>query len=843
MRHILGIWMLAAMLAACGGGGSSDDANPDPTPDPDPQPSRFSISGSLYPAGDAAIDGDTADPTVPRTSNDFVDTPQVLRNPVTLGGHASLSADELDIFRLELAAGQVINLFIAEDGEDNDLDLYLADTDGEILDFSLGRDKFETLTVPASGTYLIGVEAFVGASNYVLTVTQADATGSAARHALHSQAEFVPGQALVQFEAGGEGHARAKSHSASRLAAVPEGVELLDVSVHAKAATAKPRGGLQVSDPALAEKLQTLETIKALHREPGVAYAEPNLIRHATAVPNDEFFGQQWHYPLINLPQAWDITTGSPDVIVAVADTGVRLSHPDLQGQFDPRDPDGFDFISDARNSLDGNGIDGNADDPGDGGLAGNSSFHGTHVAGTIAAATNNRIGVAGVAWNARIMPLRVLGAGGSGSSFDIQNAVLYAAGLPNATGQLPPRRADILNLSLGADSGSQSEQRVYTQARAAGLIIIAAAGNSGDARLSFPASYDGVVSVAAVGRQKQRAPYSQFNAAVDVAAPGGDQSRGNTEGVLSTRASDSGGAIRDTVSFLQGTSMATPHMAGVVALMKAVHPGLTPAQLDTLLASGSITEDLGAAGRDNQFGHGLIDANLAVRQAIALANGATPADNPRLAATPAALHFGNGLTQIELALGNAGTGTLQVTGISDDAPWLTVSALATDGSTGLGRYTVRVDRSGLATGTHAATISVGSSVNVLQIPVLVTVGTTGGSVDAGKQYVLLIDAATSEVLDQDEMRITSGRYDYRFDDVPPGDYLIVSGTDSDDDGFICDDGESCGSFPELDLPTPLTISNADRNGIDFLVSFDLSTPTLSQTTPGNAPPKFHRLK
>ena len=143
-------------------------------------------------------------------------------------------------------------------------------------------------------------------------------------------------------------------------------------------------------DPALAARIATLRAIKRVQRQAGVAWAEPNALRKPHALPNDEFFSQQWHYGLINLPQAWDITTGSPEIRVAVADTGVRLAHPDLAGKFDPADPDGFDFVSDPALSLDGDGIDSNADDPGDGGIAGVSSFHGTHVAGTIGAATHN---------------------------------------------------------------------------------------------------------------------------------------------------------------------------------------------------------------------------------------------------------------------------------------------------------------------------------------------------------------------------------------------------------------------------------------------------------------------
>lgn len=281
-----------------------------------------------------------------------------------------------------------------------------------------------------------------------------------------------------------------------------------------------PTIGKRAVGPLVTAKEDTIRVIKALRMRKDVLYAEPNYIVRPTAtVPNDKYYPLQWHYPLINLPQAWEISTGT-DAIVAVIDTGVLLAHPDLQGQLLP----GYDFISDPAMALDGDGIDNNPNDPGDGGQGNSSIFHGTHVAGTIAAATNNDIGVAGIAWNARIMPLRALGKGG-GTLYDIDQAIRYAAGLSNDSGTLPARRADIINLSLGGGGYSRSEQDVVTQARNQGVIIVAAAGNDAGATPYYPASYDGVVSVSDVGIDKTLAPYSNYGPDVDVAAPGGDMS------------------------------------------------------------------------------------------------------------------------------------------------------------------------------------------------------------------------------------------------------------------------------------------------------------------------------
>jgi serine protease len=243
-------------------------------------------------------------------------------------------------------------------------------------------------------------------------------------------------------------------------------------------------------------KMETLWMIRALQRQPDIQYAEPNFIRKALIVePNDRYYPYQWHYPRIRLPEAWEITTGSDDVVVAVMDTGALLLHPDLNGQF----IDGYDFISDPDISLDGDGVDANPEDPGDGNIGG-SSFRGTHVAGTTAALSNNNIGVAGVAWHARIMPLRVLGYGGTGTSSDILEAVKYAAGLEIDAGVQLDRPVDIINLSLGGSGYSHIEEAIYEEVRDQGVIIIAAAGNDGNNNPMYPAGYDSVVSKKCAG-------------------------------------------------------------------------------------------------------------------------------------------------------------------------------------------------------------------------------------------------------------------------------------------------------------------------------------------------------
>ena len=318
-------------------------------------------------------------------------------------------------------------------------------------------------------------------------------------------------------------------------------------------------------------------------RDASIEYAEPDRIMTHAATPTDPRYTDQWHYydtvGGLRLPEAWDISTGA-GVVVAVIDTGYR-PHADLSGQILP----GYDFISTAAIGNDGNGRDSDATDPGDGITAGAcgggqpfsdqpSSWHGTHVAGTVAARTNNGAGVAGVAYNAKILPVRVLGKCG-GYTSDIADAITWASGGTVAGVPANPNKARVLNLSLGGGGAcSATMQNAVNGARARGAVVVAAAGNSAmDVSNASPANCTGVLAVAATGRTGGRARYSNFGTLVAVAAPGGD----GAWGVLSTLNSGRSGPLADTYALYQGTSMAAPHVAGVAALMLALNTNLTP--------------------------------------------------------------------------------------------------------------------------------------------------------------------------------------------------------------------------------------------------------------------------
>ena len=365
-------------------------------------------------------------------------------------------------------------------------------------------------------------------------------------------------------------------------------------------------------------------------RDPSIEYAEPDRIMTRMMTPNDPRYTEQWHYYEatggLRLPAAWDSSTGA-GVRVAVIDTGYR-PHADLSGQILA----GYDFISDTAVANDGNGRDSDASDPGDwvsasecyaGNPASGSSWHGTHVAGTIAAATNNGVGVAGVAFGAKIVPVRVLGKCG-GYTSDIADAIVWSSGgtvsgVPNIAA-----RAQVINMSLGGSGACDTTtQNAINSARSRGTVVIVAAGNENqNASNSNPANCSGVVTVAATTRAGGRASYSNYGTVVDVAAPGG----GTGGAVLSTLNSGTSSPGSDSYAGYQGTSMATPHVAGVAALMLAKNAALTPDQIESKLKSTARAFPATCSG----CGTGIVDAAAAV----ASATGTTPAPGPTISET-----------------------------------------------------------------------------------------------------------------------------------------------------------------------------------------------------------------
>jgi serine protease len=301
----------------------------------------------------------------------------------------------------------------------------------------------------------------------------------------------------------------------------------------------------------------------------GAVGVELDAIATAADVPvgTDTYRGQQWDFAKIRVADAWQKSTGA-GVTVAVIDTGVDASHPDLAGQVLP----GIDLVA---------GTSGISTDP---------NGHGTHVSGTIAAATGNGVGISGIAAGAKILPIRVLGADGSGYMSDTATGIVYAA----------DHGANVVNMSLGATAQLTAVTNAIAYASSKGVVVVAAAGNSRESGspVSYPGADPGVIAVAATDSTDAIAGYSNQGSYVDVAAPGSS--------ILSTVPEANG-----SYAFFWGTSMASPHVAAVAALLKGYNNALTPDQIEQAIETSAV--DLGPAGKDTDFGYGRIDAAAAL--------------------------------------------------------------------------------------------------------------------------------------------------------------------------------------------------------------------------------------
>ncbi|HEV7720084.1 MAG TPA: S8 family peptidase [Iamia sp.] len=463
--------------------------------------------------------------------------------------------------------------------------------------------------------------------------------------------------------------------------------------------------------------------------DPQVAYVEPDLVMQALAAPNDTEYGRQWDLfePTggMNVENAWPLSTGAGQV-VAVIDTGY-VTHSDLAGQTVA----GYDFISNAASANDGGGRDSNPADPGDAYAAfecgtntapSDSSWHGTHVAGTIAAATGNAKGIAGIAHSAKVQPVRVLGKCG-GTTADIADAITWASGGTVSGAPANATPADVINMSLGGQAAcSSTYQNAINGAVSRGTTVVVAAGNSNANVSGFtPASCSNVIAVAATNRAGARAFYSNFGALIDVSAPGG-QTRNESDpagsvttpqnGIWSTLNAGATGPTTENYEPYMGTSMAAPHIAGLAALVLAKTPSLTPAQVETQIKSTARPLPGPCTGG---CGTGIADA------VAALGGGTNPGNDFSVSVNPTSRSVAAGASTTAtvataVTSGSAQSATLSATGLPTGATasfspasvttgGSSTATIATTASTPAGTYSVSL-RATAGSTTRSATLS-----------------------------------------------------------------------------------------------------------------------------------------
>jgi thermitase len=436
-----------------------------------------------------------------------------------------------------------------------------------------------------------------------------------------ADAPYAPGRIVVKFQ---EGLSPANlAEMRARYGAVVEG-EI-------------PQIGVQILSVPLSE---VDAKIAAYRTDPMVEYAELDYIAQPTYEPNDPYYGDgtQWGPQKIHAPEAWDICTGNPDVVIAILNWGVDLQHPDLQAKIwanpgetpaNGIDDDGNGYIDDVYGWDFANDDNDPQDDYG----------HGTHLGGIAAAATDNGVGIAGVAFNCRIMAVKVGdGATGKAAYSDIAYGIMYAA----------DNGAKVINLSLGGYAYSSFLKGAVNYAWNAGCVVVGAVGNNNISDPFYPAAYDNVIGVSATDQSDVKASWSNYGPHVAVAAPG--------VSIYSTHWSNG-----STYAYMSGTSMAAPHVAGVAALLFAQDGARSNITVRSLIEETA--DDLGDAGWDQYYGYGRVNAYQAITTP-------TPTPTPR----PTPMHVGGVI--------------IPVSKVELLAPWLGLVALA-----GLAALTVALVR------------------------------------------------------------------------------------------------------------------------------------------------------
>lgn len=827
--------LLLAPIIGCGGSGGSSQTS---------SSNLFSVSGTISVQRDSDVDLDL---NQNNALNNDPENAQLILNPSKTGGFLSgyagtysnglsFHADHEDYYQVNLVEGQSVQLSLFQADEnlaDIEIVLELLDTDQNVLANSqLTNFSSLSLTVPQDGQYMIGIRVTTDTSPllYTLQLSQSfvgsslsDSDKSILSH------PFVPGQVLVRFKDQSVANhsitpsSNTISEKLKLKQDIPGIAKVFEFSLPATSvATTKisaPQTSSQTQEEAqlaeLDQKIATLELIKSLNQRSDIAFAEPNFIYHSSIVPDDPNFSDQWNLEMLRQSAAWEVATGN-GVVVAVLDTGINNSHEDLLNNIFS---DAYDFISDSKQAGDGNGIDADPTDLG-------SSFHGSHVAGIISAEANNQKGIAGIAYNAKIMPIRVLGVQDTGTSSDIAQAILYAARLSNSSGTLPAQRADIINMSFGGSALSETVQIAIQNAYDQGVILIGAAGNEATNLAFYPAAFPQVIGVGSISNDKQHSGFSNYGMNVDLVAPGGTGSGsanfdGFQDAILST-------VNANNYAEYIGTSMAAPHVSAVAALMKELSPSLTGSVFKSALDQGLLTQTFSAMESDpnNYFGKGLIDPIKATTWASG--NNSIPG---MLSIYPSKFGFNGALIKADLELTNPSERDVRILSIDEQENWLQVTEKDNvDATTRLGSYLVEVNLalSNLDQGIITVNYQIDGGAT-LQTTLSVFISQTNQS-DSTVGTLFISLYKQDDILNENFQpsytvggQLNNGFYKYCFQNIEKGAYFLSASTDHDRDQLPYDDGEAFGAYPVRSRPELISINNSSLTNMNF----DIQYPTF----------------
>lgn len=572
-----------------------------------------------------------------------------------------------------------------------------------------------------------------------------------------------------------------------------------------------------------------------LEKHKNIQFASVNHLHYPSSIPNDPLFRSQEGLGVINLERAWEIETGvhqdeNLKTTVAVIDSGIYSEHEDLKNKL----INGFDFISSDDNAVDNDpGIDIN---PEDNGIVatGEIKYHGTHIAGIIAAETDNGTGISGVSWGTKIMPLRVIGQQGA-FSYDLMQAVRYAAGLPNDSDReefsshVFEGPVDIINLSLGSQKFSRQELDTFQQVADEGILLVAAAGNSSENTVDFPAAYAPVLAVSAIKNDSLFSSYSNHGTEVDIAAPGGTL-RGSKEGGILSSYTD--GDTSD-YEYLQGTSMATAHVSGLLALMKTYaksnNDNLDITKFRNMLERGQITHDAGVTGKDDKYGYGILDAYKSLSN-LATNNAQQSNDFPILQADKDHLIFDisiNSLVNVNLDLINDFQDDYDITynlfpTYLHDYLTLDIPENCTANIEKSSNCTISVNFSNsdnnLPKFNHYSLLQIHATPGIpIEIPITLKNNKSIDNRIKTAIYGHIIDPSNNKLIA--ETVINPGSSNFNFKSIPQGTYEIRFSSDIDFDSDFCSLGELCSRPFLTDSNIKITV-DSDISDMQVPMSF-----------------------
>ncbi|SET51989.1 serine protease [Marinobacter segnicrescens] len=825
---------IALLLTGCGGGGGSSDDD-------------AGVRGTIEIAAGTRVDGDYADlwaasdESWPSGSRDTVSVPV----PSTTGGYLSdrsdtyanglgYPLDQEDSYAVSLVEGDryFLQCFSATGADADTLKASLVlNLDGNRIEIEDACGGGASVNASGSATFTISANDG-GPFRYVLSI--APKTSLSALDVSWPEPPLQVDQAIVS---GSAAVANTLSSSGLRASSVME----LERAIGPDTWQVRRKPGVSalssVSDGGKDARAETIEWIREMREEFGLK-AEPNYrftLASVSPETNDYFRDPDfWNLDQINIVEAWGLSGGSwgQGVGVAVMDTGMFTTTPDSYSNWHEdlvnnvvNEGGILDFV---KPDYDVDGQEGPDGVPGTPVTPDNpeaTSFHGTHVAGIIAA-EDNSVGTVGIAHQATILPYRVLGVGplggedGTGAVDDLIAAINSIVDDRNDV--------DVINLSLGGLPPVVDLQVATDRANSNGILVVAAGGNSGDASAVYPAANRRVVGVGATTRGGELASYSNYGQSVDLLAPGGALNDGivNAYGQVSAT-----GSLSDSYAYLAGSSMAAPHVAGVYALMKGVSDSLTASQFRAQLIAGLLTNDSELSDY-TLYGAGLLDAREAVTNVTAFPT--------VVSAWPRVVELSPSGTERRVlmeVLKQSSAADPLVSG-SPDIPG--AFTLTDDDGNPINvndeipeAVRISVDSSAVPDDRPLVEeilipYSNGTDSFDLRIPAYVQAADTSGDRDAGRHYVLLLDANDfgSSRSRQVLASYNDGRYSYAIDDMVPGDYILVAGTDLDNNGIICENGEACAEYPETGSRQVISIGDQDLQ-LDMTTSFQ--RPTIAE--------------